>query len=250
MSSGAVEPDPGLYPDVAAAGGDLVAALRETGRRMGVPLAGLGDSYPPEGRSSHFAAVVEARCGDVRIELVQERREVEIMLRLPLLGVAGQGSTESLEVAVAVARSWQSAVPLAEMAGRWDFLRVTSEALAHDQGRAVEYEWALIRSLSPCLIDRELVTAAFSSPELRSLFPVVAHGSLQFRRRTISGPGSDIPSIFPMADSRWRVISLWDPEIPVRTAGTAEEAVGLVVAGLPKGCGGAVEVIHAARRGT
>ncbi|MEW2635709.1 DUF6193 family natural product biosynthesis protein [Streptomyces sp. NPDC048389] len=249
MSSRAMRPDPFLYPDVEAAGGDLVAALRETGKQMGVPMAGLGESYPPEGRSSHFAAVVEAECGDVRIELRQERREVTVMIRMPLLGIGGYGATGSLEVAVEVAHAWRSGMPLAEMAAEWEFLTVTPEALAHDQGKAVEFEWASIQRLPANLIDQDLVAAAFRSPELRSLFPIVTHGSLQFRRRTISGPGSDVPSIFPMTGGRWRVICLWDPKIPKRIAETTEEAVGIVVAGLPEGCGAAVEVIRAARRG-
>ncbi|MBT2458509.1 DUF6193 family natural product biosynthesis protein [Streptomyces sp. ISL-86] len=181
------------------------------------------------------------------MELHPERRAVEITLSLPLLGVAGFGATDTLEVAVDVARAWQSGMPLAEIATAWEFLTVSPEAVAHDQGKGVEYQWASIRELSPDLIDQKLVKAAYAKPELRSLFPMVGHGSLQFRRRTISAPGSDIPSIFPMAGGRWRVISLWDRNIPERTADTAEEAVRLVVAGLPEGCGPAVEVIHVAR---
>ncbi|MDK9500558.1 DUF6193 family natural product biosynthesis protein [Streptomyces katrae] len=243
-----MRPDAGRYPEVAACGGDLMAALRAAAGRMGVRLVGLGEAYPPEGLSRHFVAALEAECGDVHVELRPERREVGVTLRLPLVGVAAVAAVWSLEVAIEVAQAWQAGVPLADMAARWEFLMVSPKALAHDQGRGAAYEWESVRRLPDRLVDHTLVEAAFRSPQLSSLFPMVSHGSLQFRRLTVSGPGSDVPSVFPLGEGRWRVICLWDQDIPVRTAGNVEEAVRLVVEGLPEGCGSALEVIHDARR--
>ncbi|WP_148710296.1 DUF6193 family natural product biosynthesis protein [Streptomyces sp. 3211.6] len=250
MNDGVMKPDPSLYPELAAEDGSLVAALRVTSGRLGLSLVDLNEAHAPEGLSTHFAAAVEAEFGDARLELTPEHREVKIAIEMPLIGVAAFGSTASLDVAVEIAHAWQSGTPLADMSLRWKFLRVSPEAVAHDQGRGVEYEWAAIRRMSPDLIDQELVEAAYATPELRSLFPRVTHGSLQFRRRTISTPGSDVPSIFPAGEGIWRVIRLYDPSFPISIVDTAEEAVGLVVAGLPAGCGPAIEVIYAARHGS
>ncbi|MFJ7158842.1 DUF6193 family natural product biosynthesis protein [Streptomyces sp. NPDC101118] len=249
MKDAGEEPDPGLYPELAAEDGSLVAALRATCHRLGVELPGLGETYPPEGLSSHFAAALKTEFGDVRLELRPEHREVAVTISMPLVGVAGSGATASLESAVRIAEAWRAGIPLADMTAQWGFLTVSPEALAHDQGKAVEYEWARVRALSPGLIDLDLVEAAYATPELRALFPMVAHGSLQFRRRTIAAPGSDIPSLFPAWGGGWLVTGLPGPGPARRTADTAGEAVGIVVAGLPEGCGPAVEVIHAARHG-
>ncbi|MGW6985767.1 DUF6193 family natural product biosynthesis protein [Streptomyces sp. NPDC054932] len=248
MDSSTMRPDAELYPEVAACEGDLTAALRAAAGRMGVQLVGLREAYPPEGLSRHFVAGVEAECGDVQVELRPDRREIGVTLRLPFVGVAAAGAASSLQAAIEVVQAWQAGMPLMDMATRWEFLMVSPKALAHDQGRGVAYEWERMRHLSDDLIDHDLVEAALRSPELRSLFPMVGHGSLQFRRFTISAPGSDIPSIFPLGEGRWRVICLWDTDLSSGTADTADEAVRLVVEGLPEGCGSAAEVIHDARR--
>ncbi|MEW2374201.1 DUF6193 family natural product biosynthesis protein [Streptomyces sp. NPDC006656] len=248
MGVSVVRPDAERYPEVAACGGDLTAALRAAAGRMGVRLVGLGEAYPPAGLSRHFVAALEAECGDVQVSLRPERREVGVTLRLPLVGDAAVGAVGSLEVVIEVAQAWQAGMPLADMAARWEFLMVSPEALAHDEGRGAAYEWERVRRLPDRLVDRTLVEAAFRSPQLSSLFPMISHGSLQFRRLTVSAPGSDVPSVFPFGEGGWRVICLGDRDIPVRTADTVEEAVRLVVEGLPEGCGPALEVIHDARR--
>lgn len=248
MGDSAMRPDAELYPEVAAAGGDLTVALQIAAGRVGVGLVGLREGNRPEGLSCHFVAALEAECGDVQVELRPERREVGVTLRLPLVGVAGVGTAWSLEAVIEVAQAWQAGLPLADMAARWEFLMVSLKALAHDQGRGAAYEWEHIRSLPDRLVDHSLVEAAFRSPELSSLFPMVGHGSLQFRRLTVSDAGSDVPSILALGRGRWRVICLWDKDIPASTADTADEAVRLVVEGLPEECGSAVEVIHDARR--
>ncbi|EFL19940.1 DUF6193 family natural product biosynthesis protein [Streptomyces sp. C] len=247
MSDG-TRPDPVLYPELASENGSLVAALRVISHRLGILLPGLVEAHPRQGLSVRFAAAVKTEFGDIRIDMRPESRDVMLTISMPLIGVAGSGSTTSLKIAVEIAQAWQSGMPLAEMSSNWGFLNFSPKALAHDQGAGVEFEWGVIRKLSPELIDQKMVEAAYVTPELRALFPMPAHGSLQFRRRTISAPGSDIPSIFPAAGGCWTVISLHDPQIPRPTVSSAEEAVRLVVAGLPAGCGPAVEVIHAARR--
>ncbi|MFF1411870.1 DUF6193 family natural product biosynthesis protein [Streptomyces sp. NPDC058289] len=169
------------------------------------------------------------------MELRPERREIMVALRLPIAGVAGLCTVRSLDAVIDVAQAWQAGMPLADMAARWEFLRVSRKALAHDQGKGVAHEWVYVRGLPDGLIDHNLVEAAFRSPELSTLFPMVSHGSLQFRRFTVSDPGSDIPSVFPAGEGRWHVTCPRDEHIPASTAETVDEAVRLVLEGSRKG---------------
>lgn len=95
------------------------------------------------------------------------------------------------------------------------------------------------------LIDKDLVEAAYANPALRSLFPMVSHGSLQFSRCTRFPWSQDLPSIFPLDGERFRVLRLHEPQGSGRerigAAFTAQEAVEIAAAHLPVGWGPAVD---------
>ncbi|WP_107091703.1 DUF6193 family natural product biosynthesis protein [Streptomyces sp. MMG1533] len=109
----------------------------------------------------------------------------------------------------------------------------------------VDAKWQLVREMHENLIDKPLVEAAYAAPALRRLFPLVSHGSLQFSRCTRFPWSGDLPSIFPLIGERFRVLRLHEPRgsgrEEVGEADTADEAVALVVAHLPAGCGPAVD---------
>ncbi|MEU6086766.1 DUF6193 family natural product biosynthesis protein [Streptomyces sp. NPDC047085] len=68
---------------------------------------------------------------------------------------------------------------------------------------------------------------------------------MQFSRCTRFPWSGDLPSVFPLAGERFRVLRLHEPRgsgrEEVGEADTAEEAVELVVSHLPTGCGPAVD---------
>ncbi|MFE3764302.1 DUF6193 family natural product biosynthesis protein [Streptomyces sp. NPDC059104] len=109
----------------------------------------------------------------------------------------------------------------------------------------VEAKWQLVRELNENLVDKRLVEAAYADPALRGLFPLVSHGSLQFSRCTGFPWSGDLPSIFPLAGERFRVLRPYEAwgsgREQVGEADTAEEAVELVASHLPAGCGPAVD---------
>ncbi|MFG3488855.1 DUF6193 family natural product biosynthesis protein [Streptomyces sp. NPDC047972] len=109
----------------------------------------------------------------------------------------------------------------------------------------VAAKWQVVREMDEKLIDKALVEAAYATPELRALFPLVSHGSLQFSRCTRFPWSQDLPSIFPLLGERFRVWGLHGSAGSGREqageADTAEEAVRLVAAHLPAGCGPAVD---------
>lgn len=72
---------------------------------------------------------------------------------------------------------------------------------------------------------------------------MIRPGSLQFSRCTHFPFSNDVPSVFPLGGGGWRVICLWGQGgVQPRDASlTPAEAVEFVVAGLPDGCGPALE---------
>lgn len=106
-------------------------------------------------------------------------------------------------------------------------------------------KWQLVREMDESLINKDLVEAAYANPALRSLFPMVGHGSLQFSRCTHFPWSQDLPSIFPLGGKQFRVLRLHEPRGSGREriggAFTAEEAVETVAAHLPPGWGPAVD---------
>lgn len=236
-----LRPDAELYPDVAAAGGDLVSALRQTADLMGVQLVGVRGTKSPTDSCRLVVASFEASRGPVGVTLQQKHRELVLRIWMTGVGEAATGGVQDLETVVNVAGAWQAGNSLTELASRWPFLDVDPLALAHEQGRAVAFAWQRARDLPDRLVDHGLLEAAFAVPVLRGLFPMVTHGSLQFSRCTRFPYSGDVPSIFPLQGGGWRVTSLWDPQIAHRDVATAEEAVVVVAAALPNDCAPAVE---------
>ncbi|MGW7095763.1 DUF6193 family natural product biosynthesis protein [Streptomyces sp. NPDC054874] len=110
---------------------------------------------------------------------------------------------------------------------------------------SVTREWQSVLSESSSVIDPNFSRAAYAHPKLRSLFPLISHGSLQFSRCTRYPWSRDVPSLFRRRDGRFSVIRLWETgESGLREVGvadTAPEAVTLLSAILPEDWGPAIE---------
>ncbi|MER6198470.1 DUF6193 family natural product biosynthesis protein [Streptomyces sp. NPDC001586] len=109
----------------------------------------------------------------------------------------------------------------------------------------VAAKWQVVRDLGDNLIDTALVEAAYATPTLRALFPLVSHGSLQFSRCTRFPWSQDLPSIFPHGEGHFHVLRLHEPRGSGREqiggTVTGDEAVELVASHLPPGCGPALD---------
>ncbi|MFD5550044.1 DUF6193 family natural product biosynthesis protein [Streptomyces goshikiensis] len=87
-------------------------------------------------------------------------------------------------------------------------------------------------------MDFELVRAAHAEPLLRQLHPSSIHHNLHFSRCT--GEWSwDVPFVMHLPGGRYLVVGPSRSQI-VGEADTAEEAIALVVGGLPSGCDPAI----------
>ncbi|MFC9000714.1 DUF6193 family natural product biosynthesis protein [Streptomyces rochei] len=111
-----------------------------------------------------------------------------------------------------------------------------SDGVESGQGDVVEAAWQ--RLLHREDMDTRLVGAAYAEPLLRQLHPSSSHQDLHFSRCT--GDWSwDVPFVMHLPGGRYLVVGPSRSRI-VGEADTAEEAVALVVDGLPPGCGPAV----------
>ncbi|MFI7351908.1 DUF6193 family natural product biosynthesis protein [Streptomyces sp. NPDC049936] len=111
-----------------------------------------------------------------------------------------------------------------------------SDGVETGQSDVVEAAWQ--RLLHREDMDMRLVGAAYAEPLLRQLHPSSSHQDLHFSRCT--GDWSwDVPFVMHLPGGRYLVVGPSRSQI-VGEADTAEEAVALVVDGLPPGCGPAV----------
>ncbi|WP_328834981.1 DUF6193 family natural product biosynthesis protein [Streptomyces europaeiscabiei] len=111
-----------------------------------------------------------------------------------------------------------------------------SDGAEPGQDDVVEAAWQ--RLLHREDMDFGLVRAAHAEPLLRQLHPSSSHQDLHFSRCT--GDWSwDVPFIMHLPGGRYLVVGPSRSQI-VGEADTAEEAIALVVGGLPPGCGPAV----------
>ncbi|MEU0398859.1 DUF6193 family natural product biosynthesis protein [Streptomyces sp. NPDC006197] len=103
----------------------------------------------------------------------------------------------------------------------------------------VAAEWRRVLGMSERRIDPAIPRAAHARPELRELFPMVSHGALYFSRCTQYPWTHDVAALFPRPGG-FHVFRHSDKTV-LGEPDTVEEAVRLIVANLPDGCGPAVD---------
>ncbi|MEU3302476.1 MULTISPECIES: DUF6193 family natural product biosynthesis protein [unclassified Streptomyces] len=122
---------------------------------------------------------------------------------------------------------------------------MAAEQIDPDVPESVTKEWLSVLSEPSSVIDPSLTRAAYENPQLRSFFPLISHGSLQFSRCTRYPWSRDVPALFRRRAGGFSVLRLWETgesgRREVGVAGTAAEAVDLLVATLPEAWGPAIE---------
>lgn len=103
--------------------------------------------------------------------------------------------------------------------------------------------WTIYRQTTASHVDHDLIEASYAHPQLQALFPFHSHGSPNFSRCTGFPYTHDVPVVTPV-DGRYRV-TWWKTRSPHGPADIGEaddprDAVALVAAHLPPGCGPAV----------
>src|SRR4029450_8484213 len=138
-----LRPDPGLYPELAAAG-SLANALAQESGTTGATIV----FAQAPGRSRLTSASTRAPHGhlDVTIGVVERWFVVSIWSR----GVQmTAGRTQALDAVVAAATAWTSGASLTALHAACPFLEITELALAHERGpaAAVIEKWHQLRAL-------------------------------------------------------------------------------------------------------
>jgi hypothetical protein len=175
------------------------------------------------------------------------------------------GKTTDLAAAAGAIATWQAGGRLAVLREAWPFVQYGELAEAYERGNPTQARWQIFRRSSrwshiQAAYERgiptqatleifrrsqqDLIEAAYAQPALRMLFPFKSYGALNFSRCTRHPYSYDLPVIDQLADHRFTIF--WPPHSPYGTghiadAGTAAEAVAIVVAHLPTGCGPAID---------
>ena len=166
----------------------------------------------------------------------------------------GKGSTPNLHDAAQAIHFWIIEQPdLARMQDRFSFFAPEPQGLAHEAGRAVEYQWERLRkswsrtaegkpdAMSPL----PLIEAALQQHELRQLFPFTSLYSLHFSRTTGYPFTNDCPFAVPLGDNRFRVYKPrggdYTAQGEIVGEGDVNEVIAMLVANLPPDCSPAVE---------
>ncbi|WP_323379242.1 DUF6193 family natural product biosynthesis protein [Streptomyces durbertensis] len=159
------------------------------------------------------------------------------------------GSTSDLAELARAAAGWRSGARLREIEKVAPFIEVSELAEAHERGpaEAVTVRWRLLLADLRQEADRlaaarwtlALAETASVEPRLRRLYPLTSHWSLHFSTCTGFPYSWDVPFVAPLGGGRYRVCGPSRGTV-IGEAETAEQAIALVVAGLPVGCGPAV----------
>ncbi|MEO3765746.1 DUF6193 family natural product biosynthesis protein [Streptomyces sp. B5E4] len=237
---------PDLYPELADAGslaGALALAAAEQGFDLGAVLS--NDSDPLRTAGVPSTASDREPCW---IFLGSESRWFHINgLRQGVQLLSG--STSDLEELARATAGWRSGARLREIQKAAPFINVSELIEAHERGpaEAVTVQWRfLLEDLRQeahrlGLARQTLLLAEMASadPKLRQLYPFTSHRSLHFSTCTGFPYSWDVPFVDPLSGDRYRICGP-SRGIVVSEADTAEEAIALVVAGLPGGRGPAV----------
>ncbi|MFF4870391.1 DUF6193 family natural product biosynthesis protein [Streptomyces sp. NPDC000961] len=236
--------DASLYPDLVSAGG-FAGALEAVAADLGLSLGGvLVDASDPLRSAGVESTVADRKACWIGLGS-EERwfffsgwsRGVQLV----------SGATRDL--GARALEAWRKGLSLAEIREVSPFVEVGELAEAHEKGpaEAVALTWRRLVEGLRQESDRlgfaarmlQVAELAHTEPRLRRLLPFSSHWSLHFSTRTGYPYPRDVPFVVPLSDGGFRVHGPSRGTV-LGEADTAEQAVALVVSGLPAHCGPAV----------
>ena len=224
-----------LYPDIHSTGG-LVGLVRR-----------WFESLDPEARVTGISATEENRwcAASARVDVQDRFSQIHVADKQRLFLVdfwahgvyLANGAFKQHEIAAQAICCWtRERVGTKELASRFPDLSIVPKAAAFEEGREVDEEWKSYLEKPRPGFDA-IIRAAAAQPELRMLFPFTSHLVLCFSRCTGYPYTDDCPMIAPAGSGRYQVMLRNGTTSPPLGA---EDAVRLVIANLPPGCGPAV----------
>ncbi|MER0241138.1 DUF6193 family natural product biosynthesis protein [Streptomyces sp. HSW2009] len=238
--------DPDLYPDLAAAG-SLAEALESAAAEQGLDLGAIqrNDSEP-----LRSAGIISSDAGRAPCWVFVGVKSRWFSINGWSQGIELlTGTTSELAEVARAAAGWRSGAGLGEIQRVAPFIKVSELVAAHEVGpaEAVSVQWGLLCDdlrrqagrLEPARQTLALAEVAAEEPKLRQLYPFTSHWSLHFSTCTGFPYAWDVPFVDLLKDGRYRVCGPARGTV-VGEADTAEQAIALVLAGLPADCGPAV----------
>jgi hypothetical protein len=201
---GPARPDPGLYPDIAAAGSlqqALQAELDQADHRLIVlPERAPGWRY------------VGARIEDAHRTTIIVMGTLERVFTMEFWAsrvCMARGNTPDLPAAAAATYVWQSGAKVRELNTIWTFVRFHALAGAHERGDAAEYTWQHYyqnpRQAPHLTRLHTFVALAIHEPQLRKLLPYTSMGTLGFSKTPGYTRSNGYPRVHPVGEDAYRV---------------------------------------------
>ncbi|MER7759848.1 DUF6193 family natural product biosynthesis protein [Streptomyces sp. NPDC097619] len=190
--------DPRTYPDLAPDAGDPLAALARTAAEQDLTLPPIRPWGHWSASQDPLSVAVESDRGVCVVEFARGGHAIRARFTKPWIGNVATADDLTLAATVALLEAWDRPLPLDAMTELWPALAVDPFALALEQGRALSHRWQEVRALPAETIDKDLVEAAYATPELRALYPLVSHAALSFS----DTPLPPHPAHFPRATPR------------------------------------------------
>ncbi|MFF3850603.1 DUF6193 family natural product biosynthesis protein [Streptomyces sp. NPDC002328] len=191
-----------LYPDLIRLGG-LASAMSHTARTDSVDLGEIRTEPGRRGHGRFTAAALPADRGTVSVCLGADERWFSITIADDA-HVWTTGGTDDLHQLVGVTDAWRRGATLRELHDRFPFMSCTAMAQAYEDGTPVVAQWERLLAHEEYVAERPLLRAAHAEPRLRTLFPVLSHGSLILSRDPYDRTSEEF-RIIPRTDGGYRV---------------------------------------------
>jgi hypothetical protein len=198
------ELDPGLYPDVLAAGG-LISVMELTAEKKNLDLGRLY-SHNESGPGLLATAELDSSRGRASVQLGSQSRTFYLAIRGQGFTWA-EGATDDLEGLIDALAAWRDGISVDDFAGRFPFMMPGRLARAHESGDPVSAQWIWLRTDAEFSDERPIVEEAYLDGRFSDFFPTLSHGTLRLRsvRRQ---QGSPEVRITPLSGGSYRMEDL------------------------------------------
>lgn len=203
--------DPGLYPDILAAGG-LISVMELTAGKKNLDLGRLYSHYA-SGPGLLATAELDSSRGRASIQLGSQSRTFYVSIQGQGFTWA-EGATDDLDDLIEALAAWRDGVSVDDFAGRFPFMTLGRLARAHESGDPASAQWNWLRTDEEFSEERPLVEAAYTDGRFGHFFPTLSHGTLRLRSVHRQRGDREV-SITPVVGGFYRVENhrLLDPRV-------------------------------------
>ncbi|GAA4084898.1 DUF6193 family natural product biosynthesis protein [Actinomadura miaoliensis] len=162
-----------LYPDLVRMGGLTMAVIGVAAEHR----IDIGEVLEASGKERLLSAKMASGSNLVSVLLGARERRFSITVSRNR-HVGASGGTDDLLATVRMASYWLGGSTLAELSARFPFMSYNALSAAHERGNPLEFQWKWLLTHDAFAEIRHVLQAVHAVESLRSLFPIITHGTL------------------------------------------------------------------------